>query len=123
MEFVPENQVRTRLPGGGRRIRTAGPSRETSRSFRRNGKCRRGEKGSLEIVVYPARDRGFESPSLQRGDNCEPVRSGGIQPGDPLRGSTCPAISLRSHRSFGNGAGVTAVRWAASLPPSAMPII
>src|SRR6266446_135298 len=29
-----------------------------SRSLRRNGKCRRGEKGCLESVVYPAGDRG-----------------------------------------------------------------
>jgi hypothetical protein len=57
----------------------------------RNGKCRRGEKGCLESLVYPAGDRGFESHFLQRGVYCEPVRSGGIQPGDPLRGSTCPA--------------------------------
>src|ERR1700724_3268377 len=33
-----------RLVAGGRRIRTAGPSRETSRSFRRNGRYRKGEK-------------------------------------------------------------------------------
>src|ERR1700730_7135005 len=30
MGFVPENQVRTRLPAGGRRIRTIGPSRVES---------------------------------------------------------------------------------------------
>ena len=34
--------------------------RSTSSS---NGKCRRGEKGCLESVVYPAGDRGFEPPS------------------------------------------------------------
>jgi pimeloyl-ACP methyl ester carboxylesterase len=32
----------------------------------KNGKCRRGEKGCLESVVYPAGDRGFESASLQQ---------------------------------------------------------
>jgi hypothetical protein len=74
--FPPENEVRSGRSAGGNRIRTIGPSgvdfipwssrfvadsplegggfepsvplAETSRSFRRNGKCRRGEKSRLE---------------------------------------------------------------------------
>jgi hypothetical protein len=40
-------------------------SRRSTRSS--NGKCRRGEKGCLESVVYPAGDRGFEPPSSGKG--------------------------------------------------------
>jgi hypothetical protein len=43
-----ESRVRNRLPAGGNGIRTDGPSRETSRSLRPNGKSRRGKKGNLE---------------------------------------------------------------------------
>src|ERR1700674_4630751 len=32
--FPPENEVRSGLSAGGKRIRTVGPSRKTSRSFR-----------------------------------------------------------------------------------------
>ncbi len=54
-----------------------GPSRETSRSLRRN----KGEKGCPERVVYPCGgDRWFESSSLQRGvretricQSCKPL--------------------------------------------------
>src|SRR6202045_3971659 len=44
----------------------AGPSRKTSWSLRRNGKCRRGEKGCLESVVNAVGGRGFEPPSFRR---------------------------------------------------------
>jgi hypothetical protein len=38
------------------------PLAKTSQSLRQNGEWRRGKKGCLESVVYPAGDRGFESP-------------------------------------------------------------
>jgi hypothetical protein len=66
MGFVSESQVRTRLPAGGKGIRTLGPpqDRRCSRDspFRLCGTSRfAGETDS-----FRERDRQFESPSLQR---------------------------------------------------------
>ena len=94
----PGNQVCTGLAAGGSGIRTAGPSRKTSRSLRRNGKCRRGEKGCLESVVYHAGDRGFESRFLQRRVTNEPAAAhdiGGQRPGNLVERSRQAALDVR----------------------------
>src|ERR1700730_877582 len=78
MGFVPENQVRTELPAGGRWIRTIGPRHE------RGGFCcgRRiaGPNGGSQKGLFLMRYRWFESISLQRGVYCEPVQAGGCRP-------------------------------------------
>ena len=48
---------RDRLAGGGRGFEPPVPSRETGRSLRRNGKWRRREKGSLEVLSILRGDR------------------------------------------------------------------
>ena len=53
-------------------------------------------------------NRRFESTSLQWGVNCEPVRAGGIQPGDPLRGSRkAGKMSARPHVRLSTGRPVS----------------
>ena len=94
-----------RFGAGGEGIRTAGPSRKTSRSLRRNGECRRGEKGCLESVVHPAGDRGFESPSLQRRVNCEPD----FRTHPSVRAMTIRREGTRSHRRDERRRGLVAV--------------
>ena len=68
---TPESQVRIRLPAGGRRMRTLGPSR---------GQGKVGvERRRLEKRPPRTGDRGFESPYLQRGVMCEPDSSIGAE--------------------------------------------
>src|SRR6202022_1716774 len=57
MGFVPENQVRTRLPAGGKRIRTVGPSLCTRWSLRQECECEPGDKSGLERVGHVAGPR------------------------------------------------------------------
>jgi hypothetical protein len=66
MGRAPENQVRTGLPAGGKRIRTLGPRpnkrRSRDRPFRLCGTSRSAE----ETGSFRERDRQFESASLQQ---------------------------------------------------------
>jgi 2-keto-4-pentenoate hydratase len=64
--LAPENQVRTGLPAGGRWIRTAGPSRETGRSLRRNGNSANAKRAVSKRRQSRGGDRGFESVFLHR---------------------------------------------------------
>ena len=54
------NSVCRRLAGGAKGF-------ELSRSLQRNGRCRRGARAVSKASSIPRGDRGFESPSLQRG--------------------------------------------------------
>src|SRR5690349_14459641 len=64
MGFLPENQVRTRLPAGGRWIRTIGPRHE--RAGFCCGKRIAGPNGDSQKGLFLMRYRWFESISLQR---------------------------------------------------------
>src|SRR6267142_550644 len=94
---LPLKQVRDSLAARGSSIRTAGPSRKTSRSLRRNGKRRRGENGCLESVAHPAGTGGSNpawAPSTAA-PNC--VRHGRGGAALPCRGRwTSPAWSASS---------------------------
>jgi hypothetical protein len=75
MGFVPENQDRPRLPAGGKRIRTPGPSRNPAGLSGGTGGVAGGEKGSLERVVYLRGTEG-SNPLPSATESVSPVPSG-----------------------------------------------
>src|SRR6266481_3918931 len=77
MGFLPENQVRTRLPTGGRRIRTTGPSRVEYLCF--DWFCR------LEGWKKPVQK---SPPSLGGTGSSNPSSSTGESVGDDLGGGS-----------------------------------
>src|SRR6516162_6064291 len=88
------SQVRTGLPAGGKRIRTASPSRERVGLSGGNERCRRGEKGSLVSVSFLVRGTGGSNlvPSSGESDELPPARRG------PRRISGCPLLGSRGDR-------------------------
>src|SRR6266404_7049115 len=71
MGFLPENQVRTRLPAGGRRIRTAGPPLKTGGFSEQASSPPPAGKPSRNRGIRLERDRWFESVFLHRRVRCE----------------------------------------------------
>ena len=82
------------LSAGGKRIRTASPSRERVGLSGGNERCRRGEKGSLVSVSFLVRGTGGSNlvPSSGESDELPPARRG------PRRISGCPLLGSRGDR-------------------------
>ena len=78
------SQVRTGLPAGGKRIRTASPSRERVGLSGGNERCRRGEKGSLVSVSFLVRGTGGSNLVPSSGEsatNCSATLGNAAGPG------------------------------------------